>query len=65
MEAWILVLQNPYYFVTSKDGAYSIKDIPAGEYKLIAWHEKLKNKEQTITVSADGSVKVDFSLSRR
>ncbi len=65
MEAWVLALQNPYYFVTDKDGAYVLKDVPAGTYKLVAWHEKLQDQEQTVVVQDGGEVAVDFTLSRR
>lgn len=65
MEAWVLALQNPYFFVTDKDGAYVLKDVPAGTYKLVAWHEKLKDQEKTVVVPDGGEVAVDFALSRR
>lgn len=65
MEAWILVLQNPYYMEVSADGTYTIKDVPAGTYKVVAWHERLKSKTQTVVVPAEGQVQADFALSRR
>lgn len=65
MEAWVLALQNPYFFVTDKDGAYVLKDVPAGTYKLVAWHEKLKDQEKTVVVPDGGEVAVDFALRRR
>ena len=65
MEAWILVLQNPYYVEVSEDGTYTIKDVPAGTYKVVAWHERLKSKTQAVVVPAEGQVQADFALSRR
>jgi len=65
MEAWILVLQNPYFAVTDEKGEYNIKDIPAGSYSLVAWHERLKNKSQKVEITDDGITSVDFVLSRR
>jgi plastocyanin len=65
MEAWVLVLQNPFYAQVDVDGNYVIKDVPPGEYKLTAWHERLKNKTESVTVTEDGSVNIDFALSRR
>jgi plastocyanin len=65
MEAWILVLQNPYHAVTDQDGLFRIKDVPPGTYTLIAWHERLKNKRQKVVVPAEGEVAVNFTLTRR
>ena len=35
----IFVLKNPYFAVTDDDGNFEIKNAPAGEYRLVAWHE--------------------------
>ncbi|MBW7995612.1 MAG: hypothetical protein FVQ81_03355 [Candidatus Glassbacteria bacterium] len=65
MEAWVVVLQNPYFAVTDKSGAYSIENLPAGTYTLKLWHEKLKNFEpQIVNVPAEGKVVSDLNLKR-
>lgn len=64
MEAFVLSLQNPYFFVTDKDGAFIISDLPVGSYTLVAWHEKLKSASQTVEVTETGEVIIDFALSR-
>jgi len=65
MEAWILVLQNTYSAITDKDGAYTISDVPPGKYNVIAWHERLKNKNQEIVISEAEITTLNFNLSRR
>lgn len=62
MNCIVLVLENPYFASTDKDGNYTIKNVPAGKYKLKAWHERLPADEQEITVPETGAVKVDFTL---
>lgn len=62
MHCIVLVLENPYFATTDEDGHYKITGVPAGAYKLKAWHERLPADEQEITVPADGEVKVDFTL---
>ena len=65
MEAWVVVLQNPYFAITDKSGVYSIKDLPAGTYTLKLWHEKLKKFEpQVVNVPAEGKVVSDLNLKR-
>ncbi len=64
MAAYIVVLQNPYFSVSTKDGKYKITDIPAGTYTLKVWHEKLKPATKEITVSASGDLEANFQLKR-
>ena len=45
MNGWMLGLPHPYFDVSDKNGAFDIKDIPPGKYKLIAWHEGYNIKE--------------------
>lgn len=62
MSCVVLVLRNPYYAATNKKGVYTISNVPAGTYKLKAWHERLPSDRQTITVPENGEVTVDFTL---
>ncbi|MBI4418027.1 MAG: hypothetical protein HY563_04565, partial [Ignavibacteriales bacterium] len=64
MEAYIIVLENPYYAVSAKDGSYGIKNVPAGKYTLKIWHEKLKGQSIEIEVPEKGEVVVDFEIRR-
>lgn len=64
MEAYIIVLQNPYYTVTDKDGNYSIKGVPAGKYTLKVWNEKLNTTPKEINVPASGKLEVSFNLKK-
>ncbi|MBU0559728.1 MAG: hypothetical protein KJ799_09960 [Bacteroidetes bacterium] len=64
MEAFIVVLKNPYFALTDKKGNYLIKDVPEGKYKLKVWHEKLKEKSLEITVSKDSSITHDFEIKK-
>ena len=64
MEAYILVLENPYFAVSAKDGAFAIKNVPAGKYTLKIWHEKLKGQSQEITVTESGEVNANFDLAK-
>ena len=64
MEAYVVVLENPYYAVSAKDGSYEIKNVPAGKYALKIWHEKLKGQSVDIEVPEKGEVVVDFEIKR-
>ena len=65
MQTWGLPITNPYYAVVGEDGKFEIKDVPAGKYKLVAWHPALNGKkpiEQEIEVKdgAQANAKFEF-----
>jgi hypothetical protein len=39
MQAWVRIFDNPYFAVTDENGAFEIKNAPAGTYHLVVWHE--------------------------
>jgi plastocyanin len=45
MSAIIAVLNTPYFAVSARSGAFSIADVPAGEYQLRVFHERSAEKE--------------------
>jgi len=65
MEAYVIVLQNPYYSVTDKEGNFIIENIPPGDYSLKVWNEKLMAKEKQISVPKSGTIQVDFELIKK
>jgi plastocyanin len=62
MHCILLVLQNPHFAVTDHRNHYSITNVPAGTYRLKAWHERLPSVTTNVVVPAEGDVKVDFLL---
>ena len=60
MNAWVAVIDNPYFAVTDKDGKFALpKGLPDGEYRVTAWHEKYGTREGTMTVKDSGGT-VEF-----
>lgn len=64
MDAYVVVLENPYCAVSAKDGSYTIRGVPAGKYTLKIWHEKLKGGSQEVTVAGSGETTVNFELAK-
>ena len=78
MAAYIIVMKNPYFAVTDKQGHFEIpdastreqtgftgvKDLPPGKYFVKTWHEKLKTQKQAVTVPENGDVAIQLDLTR-
>ena len=78
MAAFILVMKNPYFAVTDKQGHFEIpdsnsleqtglsgvKDLAAGKYFAKSWHEKLKTQKQAVIVPENGDVTIQLDLTR-
>ena len=63
MFSYVSVVDHPYFAVSGKDGSFTIKNVPAGKYTLVAMHRKAAaaGVEKEIEVKADGA-KADFTL---
>jgi plastocyanin len=56
MEAFVIVVPNPYYAVVDKDGKFKITDVPDGHYALKVFAKKLKkaDKDKKFPVDVTG-----------
>ena len=62
MAAYVGVLEHPFYSVSRPDGAFSLANLPAGDYVIEAWHEKYGTQIQSVTVG-DGETKtIEFTF---
>jgi hypothetical protein len=65
MLGYFIVQDHPYYAVTDATGAYKLTDVPAGDYELKVWHEKLGESTQKVTVAAGGAASANFELAAK
>ena len=57
------IVQAHHGWRWTKDGKFEIGGLPAGTYTIEAWHEKLKTKTASVTISGDETQTVDFTFS--
>jgi hypothetical protein len=62
MTAHVAVFSHPYFQVTGKDGSFALAGVPPGTYTVSAWHERLGNSEQTVTLGPKGEEKVTITF---
>lgn len=65
MQGHGVAVDNPYYAMTGLDGAFTIKDLPAGTYRVRAWHPILGTQEQQLTIEAGGTAALGFTFHAR
>ncbi len=65
MEADARIVWNPYFAVTGMDGAFKITDIPAGKYKVTAWHPYVGEVTSEVTVAGGADAKQDYTLTAK
>jgi carboxypeptidase family protein len=64
MEAWVYVVDNPYYALTGPDGKFSISDVPPGTYKLVAVQSFTGPVEQSVTVASGKPTTLTIELKK-
>lgn len=62
--AWIVVLDNPYFDITDKNGYFEICDIPPGTYKFQVWHEELGKLEKEVKINPKEISNIEFIYSQ-
>jgi len=62
MTATILVLDHPYFAIPNVDGTFELPDVPAGEYTIVGWHERVGERTAKIRVEPGRSASIDLSL---
>lgn len=62
MEAEARIVWNPYYSVTDENGAYKLDDVPAGKYKVTAWHPYAGEHTQEVLVSEGAEANINFTV---
>lgn len=62
MNAYVGVLDHPYYAVSGNDGKFELKTLPPGDYVIEAWHEKLGTQTQKVTVGAKETKDITFTF---
>ncbi len=62
MHGFAFVAKNPYYALVGEDGSYKIEGVPAGKYKIKAWHGKLGEEKGKVEVAASSEATANFEF---
>lgn len=62
MSATILVLDHPYFVIPQASGAFELPNVPAGDYTIVGWHERVGERRAAVHVERGGAATIDLSL---
>lgn len=62
MNAYVGVVNHPYFAVTGKDGSFDLKTLPPGSYTIEAWHEKLGTQTEKVTIGNNETKDITFTF---
>jgi plastocyanin len=62
MNAFVGVMEHPFFATSGEDGSFTIDGLPAGTYEIEAWHELAGTQTQSVTVPETGAVNVEFTF---
>jgi len=62
MNAFVGVLDHPFYAVTTGTGRFELKGLPPGTYTVEAWHEKLGTQTQKVTIGDKQTSDISFTF---
>jgi plastocyanin len=62
MNGYILVLPNRYFTSPDSAGHFVIDGVPPGEYRLVAWHERIRPIVTVVRVDAGRTTTLDLSI---
>ena len=64
MQGYVGVLASPFFGVSDSEGRFTIDRVPPGTYTLATWHPMLGERQQSVTVTADGTVEANLKYAR-
>jgi plastocyanin len=62
MEAYVGVVDHPYFAVTGEDGSFRLENLPPGDYTIEAWHEEYGTQTAQVTVAAQQTGETSFTF---
>ncbi|MBC8292212.1 MAG: hypothetical protein H8E45_03500 [Proteobacteria bacterium] len=64
MVAYVVVRDNPYFSVTDSAGAFTIDNVPPGDYELEIWNERMRAEPVSVNVTGGKTPGVEIELLR-
>jgi Carboxypeptidase regulatory-like domain len=58
----IRVFEHGWFTVPNEDGAFAIDNVPPGDHTVVAWHERIGERRDRVTIRAGADTQINFTL---
>lgn len=62
MSAVVRVFDHGWFTIPAENGTFAIDAVPPGSYTLVAWHERIGERRDRVTIRAGATTEVTFTL---
>ncbi len=62
MSAVIRVFDHEWFTIPAEDGSFAIENVPPGEHTIVAWHERIGERRDRITIKPGAATTINFTL---
>jgi plastocyanin len=62
MSAVVRVFDHRWFVIPDEQGAFTIDGVPQGEHTLVAWHERIGERRDRVTIRPGQNTEVSFTL---
>jgi plastocyanin len=62
MSAVVRVFDHPWFTIPDDQGSFAIDAVPAGAHTLVAWHERIGERRDQVTIRPGQTTAVTFTL---
>lgn len=61
MTGFVVITDHPFFAVSGDDGSFTINKVPAGKYKVEAWHSQFGLKSTEVEIADGKTADISFS----
>lgn len=62
MSAVARVFDHPWFTILETDGTFAIDGVPAGDHTVVAWHERIGERRDRVTIRAGATTTLTVTL---
>lgn len=62
MSAVARVFDHPWFTIPNGDGTFAIEGVPAGEHTVVAWHERIGERRDRVTIRPGAATTLTVTL---
>jgi plastocyanin len=62
MSAVVRVFDHGWFTIPNEDGTFAIDNVPPGDHTLVAWHERIGERRDRVTIRAGAATQINFTL---